>query len=727
MSIRFLKESQSFFLTAGDSSYVFKLHENNRLVSLYYGKRLPPCDLSHLFKAQPRSFSPTPADAIDPSFSPDATPQEYPFFGNGDFRLPAGKLIFENGSFISDFRYVSHTIRKGQEAIPYFPQTLGSAEDCETLILHLADETAGMELNLYYTVYENLNAIGRKAEWINRSEKAVQIDRAMSLSLDLPDDGFDFLQLYGAHCKERHLERTALHHGMQSVESRRGASGHMNHPFIALARPDTTEEKGEVYAFHLIYSGNHLCLADVDQFDTVRVQCGINPFGFGWELAPGKSFMTPECVMVYTDAGLGAMSRTLHDLYRDHLAPSAYRNASRPIVINSWEASYFDFDEEKLFQIIDSAAGLGIDTFVLDDGWFLGRNNDFTSLGDWTPDPVKLPNGLTSIIARCKQNGLQFGIWFEPEMISQKSKLFELHPDWAVSVPGRPFTESRHQLVLDLTREDVQNFIISAVSDILNQYEISYVKWDMNRHITECYSETLPPHRQQEFSHRYILGLYKILETLTNAFQDVLFEGCSGGGGRFDPAILYYMPQIWTSDDSDAVERMKIQYGTSLAYPLSAMTAHVSVAPNHQVGRVTPFTTRSDVAMSCSFGYELDPRKLSEEEREEVRKNNQYYRQIEPLVLHGDFYRLLSPFEGRTCSWMIVSKDKTKAVMWYFESLTVPAPPVKRLRLAGLDPDRTYHIAELGQSFTGAELMYAGLNLPLLFGDFKSIRYTITA
>ena len=726
MSIKFLKDSKTFFLTANETSYVFKLHENGRILSLYYGKRLPECDLSHLFYVVPRSFAPVPADAEEEFFSLDTAPQEYPFFGNGDFRSPAAMLTFDNGSIVGDFRYISHEIKKGKERIPFFPQTTGTENDCETLVITLADNTAKAELKLYYTVFENLNVITRNVEFINNSEKPINIDRALSLSLDLPDSNFEFLNLFGSHCKERHIERIPLHHGIQSVESRRGASGHMNNPFVALARPDTTEENGEVYGFSLIYSGNHLCLAEVDQFKTVRVQCGINPFDFGWQLNSGESFLTPECVMVYSDSGLGKLSRTFHDLYRNNLSPLKYRNASRPIVINSWEAAYFDFDEKKLFDIIDSSAGLGIDLFVLDDGWFLGRNDDHTSLGDWVIDRKKLPNGLGSIIDRCKANNLKFGIWFEPEMISQQSNLYKSHPDWAISAPNRPNTLSRNQLVLDLTKPQVQEYIISVLSDFLTKYDISYVKWDMNRHITECYSDYLPSNRQKEFHHRYILGLYKILETITSKFPDILFEGCSGGGGRFDPAMLYYTPQIWASDDSDAVERMKIQYGTSMVYPLSSMTAHVSVVPNHQIMRVTPFSTRSNVAMSCSFGYELDPCKLTEKEREEIRNNNAYYKKIEPLVLHGDFYRLFSPFEGSTCAWMIVSKDKSSAVMWYFESLTVPAHPVQRLRLAGLDPDRTYYITELGRSFTGAELMYAGISLPVLFGDFKSIRYTIT-
>ncbi len=725
MSIRYLEDSKSFFLTAKDTSYVFKLHENNRILSLYYGKRLPDCDLSHLFYVQPRSFAPIPADADEDFFSLDATPQEYPFFANGDFRSPAGALTFEDGSIVCDFRYRSHRVEKGKESIPFFPQTVAGENDCETLVVTLADDTANVELKLYYTVFEDLNVITRKAKLVNKGDKSLRIDRALSLSLDLPDCNYDFINLFGSHCKERHMERIHLHHGIQSVESRRGASGHMNHPFIALARPETTEESGEIYGFSLIYSGNHLCLVEVDQFETVRVQCGINPFNFGWELKGGENFLTPECVMVFSDKGIGDMSRTFHDLYRNHLAPLKYRSASRPIVINSWEAAYFDFDEKKLFDIIDSSAGLGIDLFVLDDGWFLGRNNDRTSLGDWTPDPKKLPNGLNSIIDRCRKNGLKFGLWFEPEMISPESFLYKEHPDWAITAPNRPNTLSRNQLVLDLTKSQVREYIISTVSDILETYDISYVKWDMNRHITECYSDGLPADRQREFHHRYILGLYEVLETITSAFPDVLFEGCSGGGGRFDPAMLYYSPQIWTSDDSDAVERMKIQYGTSIVYPLSAMTAHISVVPNHQIMRVTPFSTRSNVAMSCSFGYELDPCKLSEEERIEIRKNNDYYRQIEPLVLYGDFYRLKSPFKDNYSSWMIVSKDKNNAVMWYFEALTGPAVPIRRIRLAGLDPEAVYHIKELQKSFTGAALMNAGLSVPILYGDFNSLRYTI--
>ena len=725
MPITFLKDSNTFFLTANKMSYVFKLYENGRLLSLYFGAAVPPGDLSHLHRRYDRGFCANPHDAPDRTFSLDTTPGEYPFFGTGDFHCPAGELLFEDGSGVTDFRYTSHTITKGKEVIENFPETTGSENDCETLTLVLTEQTTGMELKLYYTVFEKLNVITRKAEFVNRSDRSVSLNRAMSLSVDLPDSDFEILSLYGAHCKERHLDRTPLRHGVQSVESRRGASSHMQNPFLALARQNTGERFGEVYGFNLIYSGNHLCQAEVDQFDTVRIQCGVNPFGFGWELAPGGSFMTPECVMVYSDEGLGGMSRTFHDLYRDHLGFSKYTKGSRPIIINNWEATYFDFDESKLFEIIDSAAGLGIDTFVLDDGWFLGRNDDNSSLGDWTVDREKLTGGLDPIIARCKQHGMNFGIWFEPEMISQNSNLFRAHPDWAIGAPGRPHSTSRSQLTLDLTKEEVQEYIIGAVSDILKNHDITYVKWDMNRHITECCSTTLPANRMKEFHHRYILGLYKVLSELTKAFPDVLFESCSGGGGRFDPAMLYYMPQTWTSDNSDAAARLKIQYGTSLVYPCSSMVGHVSAVPNHQLGRITPFITRANAAMSLSFGYELNPKLLSNEDRNSIAASNAYYKNIQPLVISGDFYRLLSPYEDENCAWMLVSKTKTFAVAWYFETLAKPAPAIKRLKFEGLCADKTYRVEETGTCHTGAELMNVGLSLPWLSGDFQSLRYTI--
>ena len=725
--IEFISESGTFFLTAGQTSYVFTLYENGRILSLYYGRRLPASDMSYLHFRCDRAFSPNPSDASDRSLSMDTIPAEYPTACSGDFRTPALEVLFTDGARSLDLRCQSHTIQKGKAPVHGLPHTWGGEEDCETLCLCLKDIHSGLQVELYYTVFNHLNAIVRRAEIVNGTESDVRLNKAMSLSLPLPDKDYSLLNLYGAHCRERQIDVTPLFHGTQSIESRRGASSHMQNPFLTLLRPHTTETHGEAYGFNLVYSGNHLMEVEVDQFDTVRVQCGINPFDFSWLLTPGERFVTPECVMAYSSDGLGDLSRTFHDLYMNHLCRSAFTKQPRPIIINNWEATYFDFNQQKLFDFIDSCKGLGIDTFVLDDGWFGQRDDDCSSLGDWTVDFRKLPGGLTAIIDRCKQNGMSFGLWFEPEMVSEKSRLFKAHPDWAIGAPNRPRSTGRSQLILDLSRPEVCEYVINAVCDILAAHDISYVKWDMNRHMTECCSAALPANRQQELPHRYMLGLYSVMDAITARFPDVLFESCSGGGGRFDPGMLYYMPQTWTSDNSDAVERLRIQYGTSLVYPPASIVGHVSVVPNHQTGRVTPVSSRSNIAMCGAFGYELNPLSFTEEERALVKENNAYYKSIQDLILHGRFYRLMNPFTDDRCAWMQVSEDKKRAVVMYMESRVQPASPVRYLHCQGLEENTLYYIAELDACYSGAALMYAGLPLPCTWGEYFSLRYTLTA
>lgn len=721
MSIIYNESNRIFHLQAKDTSYVLQVLERGYVAHLYWGRKVKTSNLSHLLQFKERAFSPNPYP-YDLSLSLDTLPQEYPAYGNTDFRSPAYQIQLENGSTISDLRYKSHKILKGKPQLKGLPATYIESEDeAETLQLELVDTVTGLEVILSYTVYEQFNAITRSVLFMNKGNQPLKILRALSMSVDFSDADFDFMQLSGAWARERHIKRRPLVSGSQSVESRRGTSSHQQNPFIALLRRDTNEDYGEAYGFNLVYSGNFLAQAEVDQYDNTRVSIGINPFDFTWILGPGEEFQTPEVVLVYSDSGIGKMSRTYHKLYRTRLCRGQYRDRVRPILINNWEATYFDFNAEKIESIAKSAKELGIELFVLDDGWFGKRDRDNCSLGDWFVNRKKFPEGLEDIVKKVNDMGMQFGLWFEPEMISADSDLYRAHPDWCLHVPNRPCSEGRNQLVLDLSRKEVCDAIIKMVSDILSSAPITYVKWDMNRHLTEIGSASLPAEKQRETAHRYVLGLYRIMDEITRAFPHILFESCSGGGGRFDPGILYYMPQTWTSDNTDAVSRLYIQYGTSIVYPVSTMGAHVSAVPNHQVHRNTSLEMRGNVAMSGNFGYELDLTKLTEEEKGIVKKQVAYYKDIRHLVQFGEFYRLISPFEGNEAAWMFVSEDQTEALVAYFNILAQPNPPMKKLRLKGLNPVINYRLMDTDKIYGGDELMFIGLNIPELKGDFQSV------
>ncbi len=516
----------------------------------------------------------------------------------------------------------------------------------------------------------------------------------MSLSVDLPDARWHRLQLSGAWARENHVVTGPLQPGRQSVGSDRGASSHQHNPFMALHRSTTTEDAGEAYGFSLVYSGNFIAEAEVDSNGTTRIRLGISPETFRWTLDPGGAFVTPEAVLVYTAEGFGAMSDAFHSLFRERLARGRWRDAVRPILINNWEATYFGFDEAKLLQIATSARDLGVELFVLDDGWFGERDSDDSSLGDWSVNRRKLPGGLDGLGTKVEALGLRFGIWIEPEMISERSRLFEAHPDWAIGVPGRPRTESRQQLVLDMSRPEIVDHLFEVLSSVFSSAPISYVKWDMNRTITEPFSRALPADRQGEFFHRYILGVYDLYRRLTTAFPEILFESCAGGGGRFDPGMLAFAPQAWTSDDTDAIERLKIQWGTSMAYPISSMGAHVAAVPNHQTGRITPIETRAAVAFFGAFGYELDPTALSDADRTAMAAQIAFYKLHRETFQYGRFARLRSPFEaGRgDTAWMVIDPDGSSAIVAYVKALNEPTPPNDRLRLRGLDPAATYEV-----------------------------------
>ncbi|MCL2546523.1 MAG: alpha-galactosidase [Oscillospiraceae bacterium] len=720
MPIKVSKDGKQFHLQAGNTSYAFAIMHDRWPAHAYWGKRVNNVNCDDLIRTTERGFCPTPHGIDGRAISLDTLSHEYPAFGNSDFRSPAIQVKTPDGARICDLVYQGYELVKGKPALDGLPCLHAEDSDnAETLLLTLKDTQIGLKVVLSYTVYAEKSAIIRSAALYNEGGEPITLLRAMSLSLDLPDKDFELVHLYGAHVKERQIAVTPLRYGTQSVESRRGMSSHAHNPFIALKRPHTNEDQGDVYACNLVYSGSFLALAEVDTYDVTRVQMGINPFDFSWEMQPNASFQTPEAVMVYSDSGLNGMSATFHDLYRNRLGHSPWLKKERPIVINNWEATYFSFDETSLKALCDSCTGLGIELFVLDDGWFGKRNDDLRSLGDWVVNQEKLPGGLKTVAENAKNAGLQFGLWFEPEMISPDSDLYRAHPDWAIQVPTRPHSLSRMQCVLDLSREEVRDYVVDSVCKILDSAPISYVKWDANRHLTEVCSAALPAHRQQELWHRYVLGLYDVLERITSRHPEVLFESCSGGGGRFDPGMLYYMPQVWASDCSDAIERLRIQYGTSLCYPVSSMSAHVSVSPNHQVHRQTDFDTRGLVALLCQFGYELNIGALTDEEREQVKQQTALYKQTRHLIADGTLYRLRNPFDGNDFAWMLVSPDKREAVVVYALVLSDPQPCFSRLTLRGLDPNLTYRETN-GGTWGGDELMNTGFTLPFLFGDFKA-------
>ncbi|MBL4937115.1 alpha-galactosidase [Clostridium sp. YIM B02515] len=726
MSIIYNNENKVFHLQAGNTSYIMQVLKEGYLAHLYWGKKIKNINAEDLLVLRERcSFSANP-NPENKALSLDTLPQEYPSYGDTDFRIPAYSVQLENGSTITDLRYENHRIVKGKSQLEGLPSTyVESDEEAETLEIVMLDELVGLRAVLSYTVYENYNVITRSVRFINNGESKLKLLRALSMSIDFNNEDYDFMHLYGSWARERHVERRSLLKGSQSVESRRGSSSHNHNPFIALLSKDTAEEQGDVYGFSLVYSGNFLAQAEVDQYSTTRVSIGINPFDFTWLLEPSESFQTPEVVMVYSNEGLGGMSRTYHKLYRTRLCRGEFRDKVRPVLVNNWEATYFNFNAEKIENIAKAGKELGIELFVLDDGWFGRRDSDNSSLGDWIEDARKLPGGLEDLARRVNSIGLKFGLWFEPEMVSPDSDLYRAHPDWCLHVPSRRRSEGRNQLVLDLTREDVCNYIIEVVSNILRTVPISYVKWDMNRNMTEIGSACLSAERQRETAHRYILGLYKILDKITKDFPNVLFESCSGGGGRFDPGMLYYMPQTWTSDDTDAVERLKIQYGTSIVYPLSTMGAHVSAVPNHQVHRNTSLKMRGDVAMSGNFGYELDLTKFNDEEKKTVRLQIDQYKELRELIQFGSLYRLMSPFEGNETAWIIVSEDKTEAFAAYFRVLAAPNGPISRLKLRGLDTDKMYTVTGSNKTYSGEQLMYAGIGIPELQGDYQSITWKL--
>lgn len=711
MSIIYHEETKIFHLHNGEISYIMMILPNGQMGHLYFGKKIHDREnFGDLLETAPRPMSSCTFEG-NKAFSLEHIKQELPVYGTGDYRSPAVEVIQENGSRISDFQYHSHHVEAGKPELPGLPATYAEdSKEAETLVLNLYDSVTGIRAEMFYTIFAGRPVLARSVRYINNGNRPVQLGRAMSLCLDLPDCAYDWVQFSGAWARERHMKTRRLTMGVQSVGSMRGNSSHEHNPFLILKRPDTGEQQGEAIGFSFVYSGNFLMQAEVDAHDNTRVLVGIHPDTFAWHLEPEESFQTPEAVMVYTDSGLNHMSQTFHQLFQKRLARGYWRDRVRPILINNWEATYFDFTEDKLVHIAKKAKECGVELFVLDDGWFGARSNDFAGLGDWEANRDRLANGITGLAERMEQIGMKFGLWFEPEMVNKDSDLYRSHPDWILQVPGRANTHGRNQYVLDFSRKEVVDCIFEMMAKILREAKVSYIKWDMNRSITECFSQAYSPERQGEIFHRYILGVYDLYDRLTREFPEVLFESCASGGGRFDPGILYYAPQGWASDNSDAVERMKIQYGTSMCYPVSSMGSHVSVVPNHQVFRNTPLHTRANVAYFGTFGYELDLNKLTEEEIEEVKEQIAFMKEYRSLLQFGTFYRLKSPFEGNEMAWMAVSEDKKTAVVGWYRVLNVVNDRFTRVKLQGLNENFCYENSRDGSRVYGDELMNMGLN-----------------
>lgn len=709
MGIHYHHKTKVFHLCNEKISYIFMVLKNGQLGQLYYGKRLiDKEDFTYLLELRPRPMSACSYEG-DLSFSMEHIRQEYPSYGHGDMRHPAYEVLDTNGSRISEFVYQSHTITKGKPKLKGLPATYCEDEnEADTLQITLYDEVLQMELILSYTIFKEVSAIARNAKFIAHKDGII-LTNAMSMNVDLPDSDFEMMELTGAWSREREIRYRKLNHGVQSIYSMRGCSSNNYNPFLALKRENTTENSGEVYGFSFVYSGNFLASVEVDTYDVTRIRMGIHPDTFQWTLNKEESFQTPEVVMVYSDQGCNDMSQTYHTLYRTRLAKGYWRDKVRPILINNWEATYFDFDEEKILHISEKAKELGIELFVLDDGWFGKRNHDQAGLGDWYPNLDKLPNGIAGLSKKIESKGMKFGLWIEPEMVNKDSELYRKHPNWLLQTPNRTSCHGRNQFVLDFSRKEVVDYIYQMIYKILSESYISYIKWDMNRCMSEVYSNGCDAMHQGGVMHRYILGVYDLYDRLTNAFPQILFESCASGGARFDPGMLYYAPQCWTSDDTDAIERVKIQYGTSMVYPLSAMGSHVSAIPNHQLLRNTPLETRANVAYFGTFGYELDLNTLTKEEQEIVKNQIIFMKQYRELIQFGTFYRLQSPFEHNVSAWMVVSKDKKDAIVGYYRTLQEVNVGYERIRLQGLNPSYSYHVSILDEDHYGDELMQYGL------------------
>lgn len=732
MPIIFHKELKEFHLYNKEISYIIHILPNGHVGNLYFGKKIDPYKTyNHLFEGIYRPLAAYVYEG-DNKFSLQNTRQEYPTFGLSDFRKGAFLIKQENGSEISDFKYESHKIIEGKLKLKGLPQTyVENKEDATTLEITLLDEVIKSKLKLYFTIFEDRAVITRSASFLNLSNKSINIEKAMSFNLDLPDSNYNMIQLNGAWGRERHVHDRSIKEGTQGFYSLKGASSAEFNPFLALRRPNTDEFSGEVIGFSLVYSGNFMSEIDVDTYNQTRIMMGIHPERFSWPLNLNEEFYTPEVVIVYSDKGLNYMSQVYHSLYRECLMRGKWKNSVRPILLNSWEALSFSIDEEKIKELATNASKLGVELFVLDDGWFGKRNNDNAGLGDWNVNKEKFPNGLNEIIEYINKLGMDFGIWIEPEMVNKDSELYRSHPDWIIHDPNRKPSHTRNQYTLDFSRDEVVDHIYNQIEKLLSDYSISYVKWDMNRYITECYSKDKGANLQGTVYHKYILNVYKLYDKLTTRFPNILFESCSSGGARFDPGMLYYAPQTWTSDNTDAMERIKIQYGSSLVYPLISMGSHVSESPNQQVFRETTLETRANVAYFGNLGYELDVNNLWDVEKEEIKKQIQFYKENREVFQFGEFYRIKNPYNNNISAWMVKSNDEKTIILGCYKLLNHANEGKERVKLFGLDKDGDYKLSyPYEKEFKGDELMNVGISMNDDYfcnsgNDFSSVLYLL--
>lgn len=711
MNIIWHEKSKQFHLFNDEISYIIGVSPIGELGNIYFGKAIHDKeDMSYVVNRF--SLPNVPVDADTESYSMELNRQEYPSFGTTDFGTSAFEVEISNGSKVSSFVYKDHKIYKGKQPLEGLPATYADDSEAMTLEIYLEDVVAKTTLALSYTLFNRYPVVTRHAKFTNIGPSKVKLTKALSACLDLPDQNYQWMQFSGAWARERTPIVKNLGPGSVSIESKRGISSANQNPFVIVKRPNTDDFMGEAIGFSFVYSGNFLAQAEGDTFGRMRVLMGINPDRFTWILEKGQSFETPEVVIAYSDSGLNYLSQTYHSLYNNNLVRGKWKNTPRPILINNWEATFMDFDEEKILKIASKAKEAGIELFVLDDGWFGERDDDFAGLGDWIENPKKLPQGIPGLARKIESLGMKFGFWIEPEMVNPDSNLYRKHPEWALSTPGRKASLGRHQMVLDYSRPEVVDYIYGMLHKIISNAPISYIKWDMNRSLTEVYSADIPAEQQGMVYHRYVMGVYSLYERLRNDFPDILFESCASGGNRFDAGMLYYAPQAWCSDNTDAIDRIRIQYGTSYGYPVSSIGAHVSAVPNQQTGRTTSIETRANVAYFGTFGYELDLNHVSHEEFELVKSQVQFMKEYRQLFQFGTFYRLRSPFEADQAAWIVVSEDKEKAIFGFYCMRSNVTMLPGFLKLDGLSADKVYVLND--EEYFGDELMNLGVTLTKL-------------
>ena len=712
MAITFNETTRIFTLTTAHTTYQMQADAQGYLLHLYYGARTAG-EMDYLLNYGDRGFSGNPNSAgNDRTYSLDALPQEYPSLGTGDFRNYALNIENADGSQCCNPIYITHEIEAGKYTLKGLPFVRAEENEAETLKIILEDPVTKVELHLLYGVLEKEDIITRSVIIKNAGKAPVTVKKAQSACLDFLHGDYDLIKFYGRHAMERNMERMPVSHESTRIGSRRGTSSHQYNPGVILAGKNTNEDSGSCYGMLFVYSGNFLVEAEKDQYDQTRIQMGLTDELFAYSLEAGAEFTAPEVILSYTNKGLSRLSQQYHHCIMNHICQGKYVHANRPVLINSWEAAYFDFTGDTIVELAKEAKALGIDMVVMDDGWFGKRNDDNSSLGDWYVNEEKLGGTLTKLIERVNAEGVKFGIWIEPEMVSEDSDLYREHPDWAITIPGRKPVRSRNQLVLDFSRKEVRDEIFKRICAVLDQGNVEYIKWDMNRSLADIYAPNV--------TYDYVLGVYDFLEKLTNRYPDILIEGCSGGGGRFDAGMLYYTPQIWCSDNTDAINRTRIQYGTSFFYPVAAMGSHVSAVPNHQTGRVTSMHTRGVAAMSGTFGYELNPALLNAKEKAEIRAQLAQYREYQELIREGDYYRLSNPFQDNFAAWMVVSDDRSKALVSVIRLTAEANPPAAYVTLKGMEEDAFYREKTTGKVYPGAALMEAGILLPAAVSEYEA-------